>query len=336
MTRVAVVGAGSWGTTIADLLVRKVPTTLWARREAIAQEVRERQTNATYLGERRLSEALSATADLDEALAGASLVVVAVPSQGLRAVLTACGGPAPGVPVLSLTKGLERESALRATEVIAGCWPGRPYGVLTGPNLAAEVFDGQPTASVVAIADDGVGRELQELFSSERLRVYTNRDVIGCEVAGVVKNVMAIACGMAMGLGFGDNTRAALITRALAELARLGVALGGEQQTFAGLAGLGDLVATCTSDKSRNFALGVALAEGSTPDAARRATSMVAEGAESCAPVVALARRAGVEAPVAEQVLAVLEGRSAPIDSIPLLMGRAAKPEFQSPGGDRG
>ena len=329
MTRVAVLGAGSWGTTIADLLARRVPTTLWARREAVAEEINLRHSNETYLGEYLLEETLVATTSLSDALDGATLVVLAVPCQGVRGVLGLAAGPAEGVPILSLTKGFERERALRPTEVIGDCWPGHPSGVLTGPNLAAEVVGGQPTASVVAMEDEEIARELQGLFATERLRVYTNHDVIGCEVAGAVKNVMAIACGMSVGLGFGDNTRGALITRALAELARLGVALGGEQQTFAGLAGLGDLVATCTSEKSRNFALGVALGRGQSLEAVLGSTPMVAEGVESCGPVVALARRVGVEAPVAEQVLAVLEGRCAPLDGIPALMGRAAKAEFQ-------
>jgi glycerol-3-phosphate dehydrogenase (NAD(P)+) len=336
LTKTAVLGAGSWGTTIASLLAPQQSTTLWARRPAVAAEVAAAHTNRTYLGSYQLPEELGATSVLDEALEGASLVVVAVPSHGLRDVLELAGGPPPGVPILSLIKGLERDSLLRATQIIEECWPGHPLGVLTGPNLAEEVLEGQPTASVVAMADEALCRELQARFSSRRLRIYTNHDVIGCEIAGVVKNVMAIACGMSIGLGFGDNTRGALITRALAELARLGVALGGEQLTFTGLAGLGDLVATCTSAKSRNFRLGVALGEGRELAEVLGSTPMIAEGVQSCGPVVELARRAGVEAPVAEQVLAVLEGRCAPLDSIPVLMGRAAKAEFQEPPEARG
>jgi len=213
--------------------------------------------------------------------------------------------------------------------VVAQCWPSSQVGVLTGPNLAAEVLAGQPTASVVAIADEERARELQLLFTTDSLRVYTNPDVIGCEIAGVAKNVMAIAIGMASGLGLGDNTRAALITRSLAEIARLGVALGGDRLTFAGLAGLGDLVATCISEKSRNHQVGLALGRGSDLATATGGTRMVAEGVKSCRPLVALARSLGVEVPVAEQVVAVCyEGRSAR-DTIPHLMGRAAKSEFE-------
>jgi glycerol-3-phosphate dehydrogenase (NAD(P)+) len=198
---------------------------------------------------------------------------------------------------------------------------------LTGPNLAEEVLDGQPTASVIAIEDDALARELQELFSTDRLRVYTNPDVVGCEIAGVVKNVMAIACGMTVGLGFGDNTRAALITRALAELIRLGEALGGEQRTFAGLAGVGDLVATCTSRKSRNLRVGIALGEGRALADAMEGRS-VAEGVRSSRPVVDLAARLGVEVPVAEQVVAVCYEGNTPAASVATLMARAPRAEF--------
>jgi len=329
VTRVAVLGAGSWGTTVAALLAARAPTTLWARSEAVVAEIGRQHTNSAYLGDRPLPLALHATSSLAEALQGASLIVVAVPSHGVRDVLVDAAGLAgPGVPVLSLTKGLEQESLRRMSEVIGECWPNRSVGVLTGPNLAAEVFDGQPTASVIALTDEELARELQELFATETMRVYTNPDVLGCEIAGVVKNVMAIATGMAVGLGFGDNTRAALITRSLAELARLGVALGGEPFTFSGLAGLGDLVATCTSPKSRNFAVGVALGQGRSLEDALGATRMVAEGVRSSRPVVALAHGLGVEVPVAEQVVAVCFEGCPPEETIPRLMLRAAKSEL--------
>jgi glycerol-3-phosphate dehydrogenase (NAD(P)+) len=230
--------------------------------------------------------------------------------------------------VLSLVKGLEQESNLRMSEVVAQCWCGHAVGVLTGPNLAREVLAGQPSAAVIAMDDAEIARQLQELFSTERLRVYTNPDVVGCEIAGVVKNVMAIACGMATGLGFGDNTRAALITRALAELSRIGVALGGDRRTFSGLAGVGDLVATCTSAQSRNFAVGRALGGGMPLAQVLARTSMVAEGVRSAEPIVALARSFGVDAPVAEEVMAVCQGRRAPRETIPRLMRRAARAEI--------
>ena len=333
MTKVAVVGAGSWGTTIASLLATRVDTVLWARSQAVASELQHQRTNSAYLSTYRVPAALRATSLLDDALDDASLVITAVPSHGLRTVID--GSMPPLIcPVLSLTKGLEQGTHLRMTEVIAQCWPGREVGVLTGPNLAPEVLAGQPTASVIAFADEGVAREFQELFTSDVLRIYTNNDVVGCEVAGVVKNVMAIASGMAVGLGFGDNTRAALITRALAELSRLGIALGGERMTFAGLAGLGDLVATCTSVKSRNFLVGLALGEGRSLEQALGQSRMIAEGVRSSGPVVRLAEQLGVEVPVAEQVYAVCyQGRS-PADTIPSLMRRAAKSEidgFEAP-----
>lgn len=314
---------------MASMLARRTTTTLWARSGAIATEVRERRRNAAYLGDAALPPSLRATDDLDVALEGADLVVVAVPSIGFRDVLCLSGGPARGVPIVSLAKGLEPTTSSRMTEVIEQCWPGHPYGVLTGPNLAEEVLAGQPSASVIAMTDEGIAEDLQELFATETLRVYTNPDVIGCEIAGAVKNVMAIATGMAAGLGFGDNTRATLITRSLAEIARLGVALGGDPLTFAGLAGLGDLVATCTSPQSRNRSVGVALGEGRPIGEILAGMRMVAEGVGSSRPVVALARRLEVEVPVAEQVVAVcFEGRS-PAETIPRLMRRAAKAEWE-------
>lgn len=245
-------------------------------------------------------------------------------------MLSAAAGVVPaGVPVLSLSKGLEQGSMARVSEIVDECWPGRPVGVLTGPNLAAEVGAGQPTASVIAFADEDLATEVRDLFATETLRIYTNPDVIGCEVAGAVKNVLAMASGMAIGLGFGDNTRASLITRSLAELTRLGVALGGDPPTFAGLAGLGDLVATCTSAKSRNFSVGVALGQGQSLEAVIGRTRMVAEGVKTCRPVVELAHRLQVEVPVAEQVVAVCYGNRPPSEAIPLLMRRAPRSEVE-------
>jgi glycerol-3-phosphate dehydrogenase (NAD(P)+) len=234
--------------------------------------------------------------------------------------------------VLSLSKGLEQGTVLRMTEVIADVLPDHRrdrIGVLTGPNLAREVAAGQPTASVVAVGDTATGEALQRLFMTRTFRVYTNPDVVGCEIAGTLKNVIAIAAGIASGLGYGDNTKAALITRGLAELARLGVALGGDPLTFSGLAGMGDLVATCTSDKSRNRTVGVALGEGRKLDEIVAEMKMVAEGVKSTEAVLELARRTGVELPIAEQVGAVLyEGRR-PADIVPALMLREAKPELR-------
>jgi glycerol-3-phosphate dehydrogenase (NAD(P)+) len=334
--KVAVVGAGSWGTTVAALLAARVPVTLWARRPEVAAEIAATRRNSAYTGDVELPEGLVATSDLREAVEGAQLLVMAVPSHGFRETLAALE-PAlsPGTPVVSLTKGLEQHSLLRMTEVVAQVAPGRPTGVLTGPNLAREVLAGQPTAAVVAMADLALARELQQLFWSDTLRVYTNADVTGCEIAGAVKNVLAIAAGMARGLGLGDNTRAAVVTRSLAELARLGSALGGDPLTFSGLAGLGDLVATCTSEKSRNFALGVALGRGMPLADALSATRMVAEGVRTSAAVVELARRVGVEVPICEEVVAVCFRGKPPAATITSLMRRAAKDERHGFSGTR-
>jgi glycerol-3-phosphate dehydrogenase (NAD(P)+) len=279
-----------------------------------------------------LPPGLRATASLEEACADAEVVVVGVPSHGLREVL---GAAAPmigeDVPVVSLSKGVEQSTHLRMTEVVADVLPQHPrdrIGVLTGPNLAREVAEGQPAASVVAFEDRAIAAELQQLFMTRTFRVYTNPDVVGCEIAGALKNVIAIAAGIAAGLGYGDNTKAGLITRGLAELARLGVALGGEPLTFSGLAGMGDLVATCTSDKSRNRRVGVELGRGRTLDDIVSETNMVAEGVKSTAAVLAIASEQGVDMPIAAMVGEVLYDGARPADLVPSLMLREAKAEL--------
>jgi len=328
-TKVAVVGAGSWGTTVGAVVAQRADTVLWARRSSLAAEINHSHRNSSYLPEALLPESLEATSDLEAAIRGASLVIMGVPSHGFRAVL---GEIAPllakGTPVISLSKGFEQGSLLRMTEIVSELCPASPTGVLTGPNLAREVAAGQPTASVIAFEDESLARELLGLFRTDALRVYTNTDVVGCETAGAVKNVMAIAAGMAAGLGFGDNTRAAVITRSLAEVARLGMALGGDPLTFSGLAGLGDLVATCTSTKSRNFSVGVELAAGRSLEEIVDGMRMVAEGIKSSRPVVELSGRLGIEMPVAEQVVAVLYEGKPPSATIPSLMSRASKAEL--------
>ncbi|MEO6469777.1 MAG: NAD(P)H-dependent glycerol-3-phosphate dehydrogenase, partial [Acidimicrobiia bacterium] len=250
----------------------------------------------------------------------------------MREVLeTAASAIGPDVPVLSLSKGVEQGTSLRMTEVIADVLSGHRadrIGVLTGPNLAREVALGQPTASVVAIEDAAVAAQLQGLFMTATFRVYTNPDVVGCEIAGALKNVVALAAGIAHGLGYGDNTKAALITRGLAELARLGHALGGDLMTFSGLAGMGDLVATCTSEKSRNRTVGVALGQGRKLEDIVAEMKMVAEGVKSTEAVLELARAQGVEMPIAEQVGAVLYDGRTPAEIVPALMLREAKAEL--------
>ena len=331
--KIAVIGAGSWGTTVAALACANTPTVLWARDPKVVDRVNGERRNADYLPGIELPEALSASASLGDAVTGAEVVVMGVPSHGFRAVL-ADARPAidPGAAVISLSKGLEQGTVLRMTQVIAEVLPDhRPdrIGVLSGPNLAREVALGQPTASVVALGDHDFAKTLQARFMTTTFRVYTNPDVVGCEIAGALKNVIAIAAGIAHGLGYGDNTKAALITRGLAELARLGMALGGDPLTFSGLAGMGDLVATCTSDKSRNRTVGVALGEGRPLDEIVAEMKMVAEGVKSTEAVLELARRAGLELPIAEQVGAVLyEGRK-PAEIVPALMLREAKPELR-------
>lgn len=327
--RVAVIGAGSWGTTVASLAAVNTPTTLWARRADLVEAMRDRRENADYLAGFALPDTLQITASIERAVSDADVVVMAVPSHGFRDVAReAAPFLRPWVPIVSLSKGIERDSLKRMTEVAADEMPGHPVGVMTGPNLAKEIMAGQPAASVVAIPDSTIAVELQRILTQPSLRVYTNPDVVGCEVAGVVKNVIAIASGMAEGMQFGDNTRATLITRGLAEMSRLGVAMGGDPLTFAGLAGMGDLIATCSSRQSRNNSVGFALGQGQSIDDILASMNMVAEGVKSSPSVLGLARRHGVEMPITEQVVAVChEGRSAR-DALHALMSRSSKSEW--------
>jgi glycerol-3-phosphate dehydrogenase (NAD(P)+) len=313
MKRVAVIGAGSWGTTVAMLASHNAKTTLWARRPELAEEIDREHTNRRYLGDVSLPGDLRAVASIEEAVASADVVVMGVPSHGLRSVLgEVVHFLRPGVPVVSLAKGLEEGTQLRMTQVIQEVAPGHPYGVLTGPNLAGEILAGYAAASVVAMSEDVVARELQAVFSTGLFRVYTNRDVIGCEIGGAMKNVIAIACGMGDGVGVGDNTRSAVITRGLAELTRLGETLGAEPRTLAGLAGMGDLVATCISPHSRNRQVGEQLARGKPIEEIISEMHMVAEGVKTCRVVMEIAARQEIEMPIAREVYgAVYEGKSA-------------------------
>ncbi|MGA7417159.1 MAG: NAD(P)H-dependent glycerol-3-phosphate dehydrogenase [Acidimicrobiales bacterium] len=327
--RVAVIGAGSWGTTVASLVSSNTSTILWARSPDLAERLTADRCNQAYLPDIALPDGLEATADLEFAGEGAELVIMAVPSHGFRAVLAQLAPSiSPGTPVISLTKGLEQGSHRRMTQVVAELLPGSPAGVLTGPNLASEVIVGQPTASVVALADQELVEWVQELLISPHFRVYTNIDVVGCEIAGALKNVLAIASGISDGLGFGDNTRAALITRGLAEMARLGIELGGAVTTFGGLAGVGDLVATCTSPKSRNRTLGEALGRGRSLADIVADMRMVAEGVKTARPMVDLASSYDVEMPIVEQVADLLDGLRSPAEAIAQLMQRPAAKEF--------
>jgi glycerol-3-phosphate dehydrogenase (NAD(P)+) len=313
MTRVnvTVLGGGSWGTTVAALAAANAPTVLWARDPDVVREIAEEHKNSKYLDDRSLPDGLRATSDLAEALARADVVVFGVPSHSLREVVReAAVHIRPWVPLLSLIKGLEPSSRLRPTQVIAQELPGHPVGLLAGPNLAREVLDGYAAAAVVATADDDVALALQPLFRSRVFRVYRNQDVLGSEMGGVLKNIIAIAAGMADGLGVGDNTRAMVITRGLAEITRLGEAMGAERQTFYGLTGLGDLMATCMSPLSRNRRVGEALALGKSLDQIQAEMNQVAEGVKSARTAIQLAEEHEVVMPIAAEVDAVInEGR---------------------------
>jgi glycerol-3-phosphate dehydrogenase (NAD(P)+) len=329
--RIAVIGAGSWGTTVAALAARTNPVVLWARRSDLAEHINTASENSDYMAGVRLPYGLRATSDTTDAVEGAEAIVMAVPSHGFREVLAELApGIDPAVPILSLTKGIEQDSLMRMTEVIASVLGGRQSGnsgVLTGPNLAREVMAGAPAAAVIGMEDASTAAGLQGVFMDPTFRVYTNTDVVGCELAGALKNVMAIAAGMAKGLGFGQNTLAALITRALAEITRLGVAMGGRPETFAGLAGMGDLIATCESDESRNNRVGMALAQGRKLDQIVSEMQMVAEGVKTVRPVLELAAKNGIDMPIATQVSRVLYEAAHPREAVLALMTREARPE---------
>ena len=330
--KVAVVGAGSWGTAFATITADKgVETVLWARRPELADDINARHTNPEYLAEFDLPPSLSATHDVEKAVDGAEVVVMAVPSHAFREVFRQVA-PLMGnrVPIVSLTKGIEGESLQRMTEVMTdeADIPGERLAVVSGPNLAREVMRRMPSASVVACADESIGAALQTLFMAPFFRVYTNPDVVGCELSGAMKNVIAISAGIADGMGFGDNSRASLITRGLAEVARLGVKLGADPLTFAGLAGMGDLVATCISPLSRNRRVGEELGRGRKLDDIVTETRMVAEGVKTSRAVLALGQREGVDLPLTEHVVKVLYEGVSPRDMVLSLMLRSAKPEL--------
>ena len=311
--KAGLLGGGSWGTTVASLIARNAPVRIWARCADTVNEINQHKTNSKYLPGATLNSKLVATHGIEEAVAGCDVLVMGVPSQHFRSVLQqASEHIRPWVPVISLTKGLESGTELRMTEIIKEVLPGHPVGVLTGPNLAREIIAGQAAASVIAMEDEIIVRALQELFHSGLFRVYTNTDLVGCELGGVLKNIIAIAVGMGDGQGAGDNTRSALITRGLAEITRLGVAMGGRAETFAGLAGMGDLIATCTSPQSRNRHVGYELGKGRPLDEIIGEMLMVAEGVKSAPTVVSLGERYGVEMPITRDVFSVLQGERSP------------------------
>jgi glycerol-3-phosphate dehydrogenase (NAD(P)+) len=331
MARVAVFSAGSWGTAFGIVLADAGnEVVLWARREEVCADINDKRENTDYFPGVELPAGVRATTDPAEALAGAEFVVLSMPSQTLRENLA---GWAPLVPqdavFISLMKGIELGTTKRMSEVIAevtGAGPER-IAVVSGPNLAKEIAQREPAASVVACADDRVAHRVQELCHSRAFRPYRSTDVLGCELGGAYKNVVALCVGMAVGLGFGDNTTASLITRGLAETARLAMKLGADPLTLMGLAGLGDLVATCSSPLSRNRTFGEKLGQGMTTEEIVASTRQVAEGAKSCASIFDLADRNGVDAPVAQHVGAVVAGEMSARDMMYAFIARDTKHE---------
>ncbi len=331
MSKFAVFGSGSWGTTFSLVLADAGnEIVMWARREELAEIINTRHENTDYLPGVELSSAISATHDPEEACAGASVIVLAVPSQALRANLEDWAKHIPDNAVLmSLMKGVELGTAKRMSEVIEDVTGigGDRVAVLTGPNLSHEIASRHPAASVIACTDESVAEALQARCHSPSFRPYTNTDVIGCELGGATKNVIALAVGMAVGLGFGDNAAASVITRGLAETARLGVRLGADPYTFSGLAGLGDLVATCSSPLSRNRTFGEKLGRGMSVEDIAASTRQIAEGVKSCESICDLAARNDVEMPIVEHVAALVRGEMGPQEMLVSLISRAAKPE---------
>ena len=325
---IAIVGGGSWGTALGVHLARAGTTVrLWAREPEVVQGLRDARRNPWYLADVEVPPGIEATNDLDEAARGASLVVMVVPSEFFAPTLAALGPVGDDVPILSATKGFDPERHLRMSEVIAARFPRARIAALSGPTFAREVALGLPTAAVIAARDDTLAAGLQRRLGTREFRLYASRDVIGVESGGALKNVMAIATGIADGLGLGENARAALITRGLAEMTRLAVALGAQSATLAGLAGLGDLVLTCTGRLSRNRALGVELARGRSAAAVERETRMIAEGARTVRSALALARRTGVTLPICQEVGAVLFDAKAPAAALATLLERPPRRE---------
>ena len=332
LSRIAVFGAGSWGTAFAKVLADAgTEVALWARRTEVADSIQDGRENTQYLPGIRMPDNLSATSDPRVALAGASAVVFAVPSQSLRHNLTAWQRLIdPSATLVSLAKGVELGTLNRMSEVIVEVLDADPasVAVVSGPNLAREIAEEQPTAAVIACQDHDRAVALQDACTTGYFRPYTITDVVGAEVGGACKNVMALSCGMSTGLGFGANTLATLMTRGLAETSRLGEALGADPMTFAGLAGLGDLVATCSSPLSRNRQFGERLGRGETPAQAQAAArGQIAEGVKSCSSIRQLARRHGVEMPITEVVHRVCHDGFDPREMAADLLGRKTKPE---------
>lgn len=330
---VGVLGGGSWGTTVAHLAAHNAPTLLWCRDREVAEGITQTHRNHRYLADYDLHRDLRATSDLESTVSQADVLVMGVPSQVFREVLVeVVPHIRPWVPILSLTKGLERGTKLRMSQVIEQEAPGHSAGALTGPNLAKEILAGSAALAVLAMTDTDVARRLQKVFATPTFGVYLNDDIVGCEIGGALKNVVALASGMADGLGTGDNARAAIITRGLAELTRLGVAMGGRPETLAGLAGMGDLLATCISPQSRNRHFGEQLGKGRTVEEIAAEMNQVAEGVKSAPVVMELAAEYDVPMPLAEQVARVVSGEATAVEAYEELLGRQRGFESESAG----
>jgi glycerol-3-phosphate dehydrogenase (NAD(P)+) len=329
MSRIAVVGAGSWGTTLANLLACKgEEVRLWAYEAEVVDAINGRHENPLFLPGVSLVPALRASGDIRETVSDAKLILSVAPSHAVRAVAQGMvGAVAPGSLVVSATKGIESDTLALMSQIFAEVLPEARFAALSGPSFAVEVCQGQPTAVVAASRDQASANEVQRIFATRTFRVYSNGDVIGVELAGALKNVIAIAAGILEGLGLGHNPRAAVITRGLAEITRLGVRMGADPLTFAGLAGMGDLVLTTTGSLSRNRALGVALAQGETLEQHRIAHRSVAEGANTSRAGAALGARMGVELPIIEKVCQVLFSGKSAREAVGELMGRELKSE---------
>lgn len=331
-TRIAVIGAGSWGTTLADLLARKegaADVVLWAREPEVVESITRTHVNALFLPDAPLAPALRATGDLADAVRGATVIVSAAPSHAVREVMCRVRPALAGHPlVVSVSKGLDPATLEPLSTVLGEVLGGEArICVLSGPSFAVEVYQRQPTAVVAAAHDHAVAQEVQQVFSCGHFRVYSHTDVLGVELGGALKNVIALAAGILEGLGLGFNPRAALITRGLAEITRLGVALGADPLTFAGLAGMGDLILTATGQLSRNRSLGFALGQGRTLAEVQGATRTVAEGVNTARTAVALGERHGVELPISRQVAAILFEGQSPRQAVATLMERDLKAE---------
>jgi glycerol-3-phosphate dehydrogenase (NAD(P)+) len=306
--RVVVFGGGSWGTTVASIAARRSDTLQWVRSEETAEDINERHRNLKYLGDEvELSPSLKATTDFEAAADSADVVVMAVPSHGFRDVLTELRASLrPWVPIVSLVKGLEQGTSLRMSQIIDEVMPGHPAGILAGPNIAREVAQGYAAAAVMAMPDQHLATRLAQMFRTQRFRVYTTDDVTGVEMAGALKNVYAIAVGMGYSLGIGENTRALVIARALREMTKLGEAMGGHKDTFPGLAGLGDLIVTCTSPRSRNRHVGEQIGAGKPLDEILASMDQVAEGVKAAGVIMELSDHYGIHMPIAREVDGVI------------------------------